>query len=376
MSQKAKNAMALQDEILKQSAQIKTDSYQMSIGELLNLYRDNELDVHPEFQRVYRWSDFQKTRLIESILLGIPIPPIFVAQRTDGVWDVVDGVQRLSTIFQFMGELKDQSGSVIEPLVLEKTKFLPSLDGRTWSGVNPFAKEQQLYIKRAKIDVKIVLKESDEKSKYELFMRLNTGGSPLTAQEVRNCLMIMAYPEAYEWIKTLSENHDFISVVAVSENDKQEQYPMELVTRFLTFRKLDEDELSDVADIGDYLNDALETLYLTAKNTKRRATEEKAFCETFRLLNEHLQEDAFRRFNISKDRFMGPFSIASFEAVAMGIGFNITPDGTLQSSTTEIREKVKGIWQDPLFIKNSGSGIRASIRIPKIIPMGRKLFST
>jgi hypothetical protein len=71
--------MALQDEILSQSVQIKTDSYAMSIGELLNLYRDQELDVHPEFQRVFRWTDIQKSRLIESILLGIPIPPIFVA---------------------------------------------------------------------------------------------------------------------------------------------------------------------------------------------------------------------------------------------------------------------------------------------------------
>src|SRR6476659_2651337 len=110
--------MSLQDEILAQSAQIRTDSYQMSIGELINLYRDNELDVHPEFQRIYRWTDIQKTRLIESILLGIPLPPIFVAQRSDGVWDVVDGVQRLSTILQFVGMLKDEEGEIIPPLVL------------------------------------------------------------------------------------------------------------------------------------------------------------------------------------------------------------------------------------------------------------------
>src|SRR5438093_6944280 len=98
----------LQNEITERRRLISTDAYAMSIGELLNLYRDDELDVHPEFQRVFRWTDTQKTRLIESILLGIPIPPIFVAQRTDGVWDVVDGVQRLSTILQFIGELKDE----------------------------------------------------------------------------------------------------------------------------------------------------------------------------------------------------------------------------------------------------------------------------
>jgi len=366
--------MALQDEILKQSAQIKTDSYPMSIGELLNLYRDRELDVHPEFQRVFRWSNFQKTRLIESILLGIPIPPIFVAQRTDGVWDVIDGVQRISTILQFIGELKDEDGHPVEPLVLDKTKFLPSLENRTWDGENAFEKEQQLYIKRAKIDVNIVLKESDEKSKYELFMRLNTGGSPLTAQEVRNCLMIMAYPETYEWIKKLSENPDFANAVSLSENDRQEQYPMELVTRFLTFRRLPDEDLSDVADIGDYLNEALETLHVTTRNKKKRAAEEEAFCETFRLLNDKLQEDSFRRWNPSKNRFLGPFSIASFEVVAMGIGFNIVSGNAFDLSPDAIVDKVKSIWSDQTFSKNSGSGVRASVRIPKIIPMGRTLF--
>ena len=104
----------------------------MSIGELINLYRDGELDIHPEFQRFYRWSGTQKSRLIESILLGIPIPSIFVSQRDDGVWDVIDGLQRLSTIFQLVGQLKDESNNEVEPLTLRRTKYLPSLEGKKW----------------------------------------------------------------------------------------------------------------------------------------------------------------------------------------------------------------------------------------------------
>jgi hypothetical protein len=367
--------MALQDEILRQSKQIKTDSYKMSVGELLNLYRDGELDVHPEFQRVFRWEDEQKTRLIESMLLGIPIPPIFVAQRIDGVWDVVDGVQRISTIFQFLGELKDEVGELVKPLVLQRTKFLPSLEGHTWAGDKPFSKELQLYIKRAKIDVNIVLKESDDRSKYELFMRLNTGGSALTGQEVRNCLMIMAYPEAYDWVKHLSANPDFAATVSLSEKDVREQYPMELVTRFLIFRKLANEELKEVSDIGTFLNDSLDVLFVVAKKAKKRAIEEKAFCETFRILNNQLQDDAFRRFDARKNRFLGGFSIASFEAVAMGIGYNIADDGTFPVNDEQIPDKVKAVWSHQTFQKYSGSGARASFRIPKIIPMGREMFS-
>ena len=103
--------MTLSAEIEARRREIRTDGYAMSIGEWVSLYEKGELDIHPEFQRFYRWSDTQKTNLIESILLGIPLPPIFVSQRSDGVWDVVDGLQRLSTIFQLLGILKDEKQS-------------------------------------------------------------------------------------------------------------------------------------------------------------------------------------------------------------------------------------------------------------------------
>ena len=364
--------MSLQQEILEKSAQIKTDSYPMSIGELVNLYRDNELDVHPEFQRVYRWNESQKTRLVESILLGIPIPPIFVAQRKDGVWDVVDGVQRLSTIFQFMGELRNRDNTVVEPLELQGTKFLPSLHGKTWKGSDPFTREQQLYIKRAKIDVNIVLKESDDKAKYELFMRLNTGGSVLSPQEVRNCLMIMAYPETYEWIRTLSETSEFLRTISLSDRAIQEQYHMELATRFLTFRKLPEENLTEVGDIGDFLNDHLESLHTMTK--KQKQGEDFAFKETFRIIDQELEDKAFTRYDKVKNRFLGGFLISAFEVVALGIGFHVLTDGK-SNSFEGLQDRVKGIWSNPGFSDYSGSGVRASIRIPKIVPLGRKTFA-
>jgi hypothetical protein len=88
--------MALEDEISKARKEIHSDGYDMSIGELINLYRDNELIIQPEFQRLFRWEDHHKTRFIESLLLGIPIPPIFVYQDENGRWELIDGLQRLS----------------------------------------------------------------------------------------------------------------------------------------------------------------------------------------------------------------------------------------------------------------------------------------
>ena len=124
--------MGLQEEIDKMRQEIRSDHYSMSIGEWISLYENNEIDIHPEFQRIFRWTSSQKTSLIESILLGIPIPPIFVSQRDDGVWDVVDGLQRLSTIYEFVGKLKDEDQKLLDPLVLEKTKYLSNLEGKKW----------------------------------------------------------------------------------------------------------------------------------------------------------------------------------------------------------------------------------------------------
>lgn len=105
--------MCLQKEIEEKRKEIVVDSYPMSIGEIMNIYKEGELDVHPEFQRFFRWNDEQKTKLIESILLGIPLPPIFVFQKKNGKWDVIDGQQRLSTILQFLQVLKKDDGITI-----------------------------------------------------------------------------------------------------------------------------------------------------------------------------------------------------------------------------------------------------------------------
>ena len=204
--------MSLREEIDIQSKAISTDSYQMSIGELINLYRDAEIDVHPEFQRMYRWNSNQRVKLIESILLGIPLPSIFVGARKDGIWDVIDGVQRLSTIYQFVGILKDDNGELVDPLILESTKHLPSLKDVQWNADDEslsLPQDLKIKFKRARIDITIILDTSDADSKYELFQRLNTGGTNLSEQEVRNCLVIMSNPEFYDLLCELASNRDF-----------------------------------------------------------------------------------------------------------------------------------------------------------------------
>lgn len=106
------------------------------------------------------WELSQKTRFIESLLLGIPIPPIFVHQDEDGVWELIDGLQRVSTILEFSGLLRDStSNTPIPGSVLTGTQFLPSLSNKKWSDSNnpqnEIGKSLQLEIKRARLRVEI-----------------------------------------------------------------------------------------------------------------------------------------------------------------------------------------------------------------------------
>jgi hypothetical protein len=127
-----------------------------------------------------------------------------------------------------------------------------------------------------------------------------------------------------------------------------------------------------VGDIGDFLNDQLEKL--NAMDQKQREIEEKAFRETFRVIKEQLEDDAFSRYDKTKGRFLGGFLISAFEIVALGIGYSINTDGK-NNEIEGIKERVQDIWLNPDFARYSGSGVRASVRIPKIVPLGRKTFA-
>ena len=207
--------MGLSDEIKDNAKKVHTTEMKMSIGEIISMYKENEIIIRPEFQRLFRWNTEQKSRFIESILIGIPIPTLFVQQIDDGRWEVIDGLQRISTILEFVGILLDADEKLYPRLVLMKTKFLPSLDNVTYEDFKnntnqedselAFDMETKLIFKRTALSIQIVKRESDSTTKYELFDRLNSGGTPLSGQEIRNAIFLLEQPEAILFIKKLSK---------------------------------------------------------------------------------------------------------------------------------------------------------------------------
>jgi len=362
--------MNLEAEINKASQDIVKDGYEMSIGEILNLYRDEELIIDPEFQRYFRWDVTRKSRFIESLLLGIPIPPIFVFQNEDGVWELIDGLQRLSTIFEFVGMLKSPEGGIVESEPLEGTKMLPSLKGVKWvSGENGLSKPLQLQIKRARIRVEILTKESDSQSKYELFQRLNTGGASLNEQEVRNCIIVKVNSNFYKWLKTTAETKPFLDTLSITTNAEKQQKNIELALRFFVVRsKPYEGKL----DINEYLDDG--AIYLATSDSISYDQELDIFERTFSLIDRALGEDAFRRFNGHK--FLGGFLISGFEALSNGISMNLKNIEALgQDGAIEfIQEKTKMLWSNGEFKEFTKAGTRGTTRLQNLIPFSNEFF--
>ena len=94
--------MELENQIDQKIGEVRTEPLDLSYGEIINLHAGKELIIQPEYQRLFRWSPEQKSRLIESILLELPIPQVFVIENQDGVYELIDGLQRISSVLQFV----------------------------------------------------------------------------------------------------------------------------------------------------------------------------------------------------------------------------------------------------------------------------------
>lgn len=367
--------MSLDDEVDGSRRNIRSDGYTMSLGEVVNMYRDREIVIRPEYQRLFRWTISQQSRLIESILLDIPLPPIFVAQSEDGTWEVVDGLQRLSTILQFMHELRiEPTDDKLDPEPLIATKYLPSLEGMTWD-TEPkcFSNAMRISFKRARLDLRILLKESDRQIRYELFDRLNSGGAPTSPQEVRTAILLMEQPDFYRWLDSLRNLEEFSGCTPLTERQRDEQYDLELVLRFMALRYTDGKALRAYPDMDTILTERALELAADEKFNRERAAAN--FKDTFGVLNS-VGPDAFRRYDEKRGRPVGAFSVSAYEAVTLGISINLESWKPLTSPDLEeqLRQKLTELWSDSVFRSNSGGGLRPTQRIPYMNMAGSRIF--
>lgn len=350
------------EELSKERKTIKTDSYDMSVGELINLYKEQDLKLNPAYQRLYRWDDEHKTNFIESILIGIPIPPIFVAQKDDGKWDIVDGLQRISTLLQLTGDLPDY-----EPLVLQGTEALPSLDGMTWETMPMDAKR---LLRRTRIGVSIILTENSVSSQYELFRRLNTGSVTLESQEIRNCLIVMLSSDFYEKINTLKTYENFIKCIKLTDDKYKIEYHMELILRYFIAKnnKVDYSQYNIASEKLPKFIDK-ETANLISDTEFDLDNEIDLFKRTFDKLAEYMGDEIFRKYNGEKDKFEGAFSNSSYEAILVGVASNLD-----NINWENFREKVKEMYSQDAYVKASDRGVKVINRFKDLNAFSREYY--
>ncbi|NRR30006.1 DUF262 domain-containing protein [Oxalobacteraceae bacterium] len=358
---------------------VRTDAYQMSIGEIVTMYNEGDLIIDPEFQRLFRWDIGQKSKLIESLLLGIPLPSIFVFEKEDGKWELVDGLQRVSTILEFMGTLRNPSeGGHYSPSTLEATKYLPSLYNAVWENSDrivdvsikeqrPIEKTQQLAIRRSRLGVEILKRPSDDQTKYDLFQRLNAGGTQANAQELRNCIVLMINGAYFRAVKAAADQTTFRSVISVGEEQLEKQRHIELAMRFLVHVKLPYDGRLDVEE---FIDEGIVNLATIGDD----AGALNLINRTFQLLSDVAGSNALRRF--SNGQYVGKVVLAGLEGIAVGVAKNIEAIEALGSAQARsfIKEKIETFWAQPEVPHFTSLGLRGTVRIQRTVPFGENWF--
>lgn len=354
----------IENAIAEKSSQVSSNVVSYSIRELRSLLDEGDIDVQPDFQRVYRWSDRQKSSLIESVILGIPLPSVFVAQQQDGTWDVVDGVQRLSTLFSFMGS--SPSGSGLEKFTLTELEYLDVLEGLEWDDL---PKSVRRKMEQARIDITTIDSSSSTDAKYNLFLRLNSG-SVLSAQELRNCMLVMMDREFFDSVKELSEYPDFLEIAQVSDKKRDESFLDELVLRFFMQNDYDGGQQKLRSDFGDELT---KWVRQSAKIGGYMNEEQKQrFKRTVSLALRAGGADVMRRYDTATGSRRGTFSNAAYEFAIGGISKSID---YWESHGDQLSVKLKEFWNWPDYSNNVGSGVNARDRFPKTVNLGRIYFA-
>jgi hypothetical protein len=376
----------LEKAVSDERRRLSSDRLDISFGELINLYKNDELIIRPEYQRLFRWSEVQKTALIESILLSIPIPPIFVAEDKNGVWELVDGLQRVSTFISFFGELKGDGWKInpqeedvrsfvgdegeieeeneegteedkpINKWTLQEGGLVKSLQG---FNVDNLPTNLRINLKRAVCRVEILRGESSTSMKYELFKRLNSGGSKLTPQEIRNAIYRGVDPRFNELLLKISQNEIFKCLTQLSRGRLDELYDQELVLRFFAFYKNAENVNENMEK---FLNNFMESTvqnsnfdYNAYENLIKRVLE---------LINQIGDPKIFR----NESNLFVP---AYFEGILIGVAQNIDK---YTDNLELLKSNITKLKSDKDFKRYSGSASNSRSRIRNRLKRVNEIF--
>ena len=341
--------LKIQEQIDNNRKTVAFDSYDIAIRQLYDMATEKMIDIAPDYQRHFVWDSTRQSQLIESILLGIPVPSLFMATNKDSTWEVIDGLQRLTTIINFVG-----SDAVIHKMNPECKKLkISGLDKLT--SINGLTFEQlpqslRLMFMTRPIRVTVLNDRSDFGIRYDLFERLNTGGITLHPQEIRNCVFLGRFND---FIKELAESPDFRSSVKTTKNKALTGSYEELVLKFFSYYQ---DRNIFVHGVKSFLNDYMKKKSKSFKDEKELR---EVFDNTFNFLKENLPE------GIVRGARKNSTPLVLFEAISVGVAdallekkqidaeklINLLNDENLTKLTTGATNSKKKLIQRINYVK-------------------------
>lgn len=309
----------------KEDIDIRQDPH--TVFELLRKYDQGKLIINPDFQRNLVWKLEQKSKFIESIILNFPLPPFYVNQTREGKYIIIDGLQRTSTLHEFVNDKFELTG----------LEALPKLNGYHFSELIEQPGDYQTRIEDKKILLYLIRPSVPIKVVYDLFNRINTGGTMLNRQEVRNCIFI---GKATQLLKELSEQEYFRKAIDNGISPKRMK-DREAVLRYLAFKILKKTDYH--GDMSDFVEEAMRKINLM---TKKEIDDLKSDFERVTTLT----FDFFgkRNFRLPTEQTRGKINLAIFESVSYF--FSINSDAFLKQHKKTIQRNFDNLLQDETYL--------------------------
>ena len=340
---------------------IRISTRQPTVDQVVERIRREEIDLQPDFQRAGNiWSKPTRSRLIESLLLRIPLPVFYMAADQDDNWRVVDGLQRLSALRDFI--LK-------KTLRLRGLEYLSQFSGHSFDDL---PRPMQRRITETQLSCHVIEPGTPPEVMFNVFKRINTEGKPLVGQEIRHALNP---GPARDLLRELACSDEFRKATDGTVNPKR-MADRECVLRFLAFRSLGEAQYGGKLD--DFLMDAMRFLN---DIPEKHASLRDDFCRAMSLASDIFGREAFRKPNRSGARWRSPVNKPLFESLSVALA-EIPEDqiGVIRSRKEKTVEDLTQLMkEDAEFLESISVGTQTTrqvrVRFGRMWGMVRQVLS-
>ncbi|MEG4962361.1 MULTISPECIES: DUF262 domain-containing protein [unclassified Microcoleus] len=341
---------------------IRVKTKQMTMDLLLKRIKHEEINLAPDFQRNPNiWNRKAQSRLIESLLIRIPLPAFYIDATDDTQWLIIDGLQRISTFKSFILDRE---------LKLTGLEFLSNeLDNKTY---NQLSRDYQRRIDETELTLYLIEPGTPDEVKYRIFQRINTGGLPLNNQELRQAINP---GQANKILKNLASLSEFKRVTNLSKNRKNRLDDHEFVLGFIAFRLTKYQDYPTKKGRNYFLHEAMKKLNKIDKNLEKKL--EQQFIIGMKAAYNIFGEDTFRKI-LNNSSKKSPVNKALFECWSVALSqLNEQEIETLINKKEKLKELfIQKMESDPDFLKSiSQAANKVQYRFSKINKMIEEVLS-